>query len=714
MMLPLRNLKKQIRDYLSIDSIQVFARENLGVNRRTLLLILSAVVGVLVSFIALFLKIAIEKISHFSFSQNTKFLLPLIPGLGGLLVGILVYRIKKTKQGGGVEETIKIIRFGKTDVSIKDVFLRFITSAITLGSGGSAGKEAPVVHLGGGMGFLIGKFLNFPSSYLRTLSAAGVAAAIAAAFNTPIAGSFFALEILLADFTLDTFAMIVIAAVASMSVTQSFDHLTHSLYSPVFEFQGAFEYSFYIVIGVLGGITNVFFIKMLQEGERFFSALKMKVWLKPALGGLLLGMIELFLPAVMGEGYSVVNLFLSGNFSDVNQLFPSFLNQFMVLSLVSLLLVKMFATMLTVSSGGSGGTIFPALFLGANVGAIVAAFVQWFFPTYHFSAASWSLAGIISVLAAMTHAPIFSIMLFFELTQNFEAILPVLLVVSISILVSRRYQSGSLYSSSLEKEGIQMYKAMEQSVVESVRVEEVMHKKTNLIDANTSLANILKNFLYLPFSAGVVIDNNKRFLGVADFKTLKKYMPDEDLCNLLVASEVAYHANYWLLPEDSVLKALELMDEKDLSWLPVLNNNKEKYPVGFTTRKEILKVYNQTIANRSTQNIILQTNQDTHSSNLLNLGQEFHIDTIHVPATWDNKTIKDLNLRAKYNLTVIGIRPSEEVLNIVPDILYKLKTGDQLTYVGKSEDIENFYKDLPKEDAFFPFTSSRSSSPKQK
>lgn len=714
-MLPFQAIRKRFTDYFSIDHVQEFARETLGMNRRSLLLILSGLVGVLVAFSAWLLKIAIEKLALLTFEADdvSPFLFPLFPAMGGLVVGLLVYYINnKKKQGGGVEETIKIIRFGKTDVSFKDVFLRFITSNITLGSGGSAGKEAPVVYLGGSLGFLTGKLLHLPQSYLRTLSAAGVAAAITAAFNAPIAGSFFALEILLADFTLNTFAMIVIASVASMSFTQSVDHLTTHLYSPVFEFQGASEYFFYVVIGFAGGITNIVFVEILERSGKFFGKLKMKAWLKPALGGLMLGALGLFLPSVMGEGYPVMNLFLSGNFSDITTLYPQFLMGFTVTMLVVMLALKMVATAFTVSSGGSGGTIVPALFFGANVGAIIAAATHLVFPAYHFSAATWSLAGMISVLAAMTQAPIFSIMLFFELTHKFEAILPVLLIVSISILVSRHYMPGSLYSIALGKEGIRMYKAMEQSVMESVSVSEIMHRKTNLVDAHTSLHSLLKNFLYMPFSAGVIIDKQKKFIGVADLDSVKKYVHDENLCNLLVASEIARDADIWLLPDDSVLKALEIMDTKDFSWLPVLDNPLSKHPVGFVTRKEILKVYNRTIAKRNAQNIILQTNQESHSSNLLNLGQEFHIDTIHVPPLWDSKTIKELNLRAKYNLTIIGIRPKEAILNIVPDISYKLKQGDQLTYVGKSGDIDAFYKELPQIDGFFPFTNL-SNSPKK-
>lgn len=715
-MLPLQAIKKQIRDSINKEKLRVFFREHLGINRRSLLLILSAVVGGIVALAALFLKIGIEDLSHYTFTDSRipRWLLPLFPFLGGLAVGGLVYWAKKgKKQGGGVEETIKIIRFGKTDVSVKDVILRFITSNITLGTGGSAGKEAPVVHLGGSLGFLVGRFFQLPEAYLRTLSAAGVAAAIAAAFSAPIAGSFFALEILLADFTLNTFAMIIIAAVASMSVTQTFSHLTHHLFSLEFEFQGAHEYLAYVVIGIAGGMTNFIFVRALQRGEHLFSQLNIPLWFKPALGGLLLGFLGIFLPSVMGEGYEVMNHLLSGNFADLSKFYPQFFPKLAVLSLAFMLLLKILATVLTVSSGGSGGTIVPALFFGANVGALVAGIASMLFPFYHFSAASWSLAGMISVLAAMTQAPIFSIMLFFEMTHNFEAMLPVLIIVSISILVSRHYMPDSLYSFTLKKEGIRMYKAMEQSIMESVNVGDIMHRKTNLFDAHTSLHSILKNFLYLNFSAGVVVDKKKCFLGVIDLESVKKYVHEEDICNLLVASEIAKNPHIWLVAENSVLKALEIMDEKDLSWLPILDNSQNKHPIGFVTRKDILKVYNQTIAKRTTQNIILQTNQETHSSNLLNLGSEFHIDTIHVPPLWDGKTIRDLNLRAKYNLTIVGIKPREAVMNILPDISYKLKSDDQLTYVGKSENIEAFYKELPQFEGFFPFTSL-SNSPHQK
>lgn len=679
-----------------------FLRDHFGLNKKALMLFASAFLGVFVAGVALALKFLIAFFLSWGIDnedlEQVRFLLPLA---GGLLVGLLVWKVHgKKKVQGGVESTIKMLRVDHSSSRLRDVVMRFVTSAITLGSGGSAGKEGPVVHIGGGMGSLLGRYLQFPESFRRTLVGAGAAAGISAAFQAPIAGSFFALEILLADFTLDTFSMIVVASVAATAATQSFGEAVHHIHSPQYIFSSFWELAIFAGMGILGGLVNVIFVRTLETSDTLFARSHIPVWFRPAAGGLLMGILALAFPFVYGEGYAVMNLLLDGDFSGIASEYLQNDSINIALVLLLLILLKIVATALILGSGGSGGTIIPALFIGAGVGAFAAELTSVFMPHLDFSPGTWALAGMSSVLAGMTQAPLFSITLFFELTRSYESMLPVLIVVSFAMLVSRHFLRGSLYGVALRKEGIQLYQGMEQSIMQGFQVSELMHRRINIINSNASLGSIVEGFLHSSFSNGFVTDQKGRFIGTISLEGVREFIPMRHLFQLIIAEEVVEHSDKYLFPGQTLFEALELMDQVDAVYLPVLENAQTLKPIAYITRKEIISVYNREVVKRGTQNVLIEQ-AGTERSNYLHLGNEFHIETLPVPRRWINKTLKDIDLRAQYNLTVIGIKRSNEVNNIVPDAAYTLGQTDQLTIVGKPEDLSRLIEETSRERDIF-------------
>lgn len=673
-----------------IDKLRSFCRDQLGINKRFLLLLASAFVGVVVSFIAVFLSRSIEWLSHATYRNSGLIDFHfLMPAAGGVIVGAYLYFAKSDhRQKGGVEDIIKFIRLKRDTISPKDIITRFITSSITLGTGGSAGKEAPVVHLGGGIGALVGRFFRFPDSFVKTLAGAGVAAGIASAFQAPIAGSFFALEILLASFTLDTFSMVIIAAVTSTAVAQKLGHVTTHVHIVSNVMQNPVNLLFFTLIGILGGLVTVFFVRSLHFWESAFSRLGAPIWIKPALGGLLLGLLCYAFPGAYGEGYNIMNLWLSGDFSNFIYYAPMIAGAGVGVAMAVMLVVKIVATSLTLGSGGAGGTIVPALFIGTNLGAVIAYLAQTLFPELDIPGSTWVLVGMSAVLAPMTQAPIFAIMLFFELTQSYEVILPVLIVTSLSILISRHFLNGSLYSVTLEREGIRLYRGMEQSVMETIQVKDVSHQRINIIDRNVTLTTILNGFFHSTFMAGLVVDHEGRFIGVITLEAVKKHIKNQPLCDLLLASEIAAEKEIWVLPENNLMESLEIMDKTDQIFLPVLENRESKKPVGYITRKDIVKVYNRQVLKRGAQSILIEQDGASSMDNYLQVGEEFQIHTIPCPRAWVNKTLKEIDLRVQYNLTVIGVKKEDELSYIIPDIDYQFRKGDSITVVGKKEELE--------------------------
>ncbi|MCB1147030.1 MAG: chloride channel protein, partial [Leptospiraceae bacterium] len=400
------------------SAVVEFLRIKLGLNKKLMLLFSSALLGVIVAAAAIAFTFILHAVKDgaaaIPFLEANAYLKP---ALGGLAVGIIVFLILRKPQGGGVEETIKMIKVDYKTTGLRHAIVRLLTSSITLGSGGSAGKEGPAVNIGGIVGSLLGRLLPFPESYVRTLIGAGAAAGIASAFQAPIAGAFFALEILLADFTLDTFSMIVVASVASTAVTQSFGDYSRHLKVPDYSFNDPIELLFYAAMGVAGGLIAVFFIRTLHASEEFFKRSPLPRFLKPALGGLLLGALAMIIPEIFGEGYQLINMTMAGKADELlgQYRLADYLGIAGILSVV--MVAKIFGTAFTLGSGGSGGTIIPALFIGAIVGSIMAEITSYFFPELKISPGTWAMVGMGSVLAAMTQGPLFSITLFFEITR---------------------------------------------------------------------------------------------------------------------------------------------------------------------------------------------------------------------------------------------------------------------------------------------------------
>lgn len=674
------------------QKVILILREKLGLNKKFLLLIASAIIGIVVALILVLLRTLLNEIVHAHISNQFYYFLPAV---GGLIVGLVVYWVLGEPQGAGIEQTIKMIKVDSSKSGPRHVFVRFFTAFITLGSGGSAGKESPSVHIGGLMGSLFGRLLPFPDSYVRTLIGAGAAAGISSAFSTPIAGAFFALEILLADFTLDTFSMIVVAAVASTAVTQSFGAVSENFVSSEYHFSNPVELLFFAGMGVVGGMVAVFFIRWIEISVSFFEHIKIPLWIKPAIGGLTLGIILIFFPEIRGEGYETINGLLTGDVMNVLRLSVMSEHLGVFSFLILLIFFKVTGTAITLGSGGSGGTIVPALFLGALVGILSAEITLYFMPQMEISKSTWALIGMSSVLAATTHAPLFSITMFFEVTRNYEVILPVLVVVTTSILVSKHYLGGSLYSLSLRKEGIRLYQGMEQSIMEQISIEDIMHKDINLINSNVSLGNIIQGFLHTDYTAGFVIDTQGRYLGLVTIDDVRDYVDEHELYNLLLASELARNPDIWVLPKMSLLEGLERMDNHDMVWLPVLQDDRSENPIAYITRKDIIAIYNREIRRRDTHSMVVESGKNSLPDSLA-ITDNLQIETLAVPKQWVGKCLKDIDLRAKFNVTVIGISALGSQKNIVPDVNYLLKPNEQLIIVGAKEDIQEIFTQIEK------------------
>jgi len=341
------------------------------------MILVAIIIGVVAGFSAIGIRALIKFFSQLSFSgpgnlleniiATPWYLILIIPVIGGIIVGPLIYYFAPEAKGHGVPEVMQAILLKGGQIRGRVAVVKALASAITIGTGGSVGREGPIIQIGSSLGSVIGQFLRVSPKRLKTLVGCGAAAGIAAAFNAPIAGALFAVEIILMDFAVAQFSPIVISSVMATVISHTFEGNFTAFIVPKYQLASPVEIGFYFVLGAASGVVAYLFIKTLYYSEEIFdNRIKIPEYLKPALGGIGIGLIALVFPQIMGVGYDSINNALYGN-----------MVWYIALALI---FMKILATSLTLGSGGSGGIFAPSLFMGAMLGYFFGFFVHTYFP----------------------------------------------------------------------------------------------------------------------------------------------------------------------------------------------------------------------------------------------------------------------------------------------------------------------------------------------
>ncbi|MDH7574008.1 MAG: chloride channel protein, partial [Clostridia bacterium] len=349
-----------------------------------------------------------------------------IPALGGLLVGPLTHFLAREAKGHGVPEVMESVSLRGGRIRLRVIAVKALASATCIGSGGSVGREGPIIQMGSAIGSSIGQILRVPEPMLRTLVACGAAAGIAATFNTPIAGVIFALEIILGEFTASNFGLLVVSSVTASLLSRVLLGDNPAFAVPAYyQLHHPVELLFYVFLGLAAGAVGAAFTRLLYFLEDFFDKIKyLPAYLQPAVGGLALGLIGWKLPQIFGIGYETVSLALAGELT--------------LGLLIILLLAKLVATSLTLGSGGSGGIFAPSLFMGAMLGGLWGTLIHTVYPQLTAPSGAYSLVGMGAVVAATTQAPIQAILIVFEMTRDYRIILPLMMACVVGTFIAQR------------------------------------------------------------------------------------------------------------------------------------------------------------------------------------------------------------------------------------------------------------------------------------
>ena len=599
--------------------------------------------------------------------------LAIIPVIGGLAVGTLIRFFAPEAGGHGVPEVIRAVAERNGLMRKRVVVVKSLASAITISSGGSAGREGPIIQIGAAIVSAVGQFLRVPPRQLRTLAGCGAAAGIAATFNAPIAGTLFAVEVILGEFGILQFTPIVIAAVTATVVARGAWGNEPVFHAPAYELTSGYELLLYAGLGIFCGLVAFAFKRLMIRAEEGFEHWRgvPSMW-KPAAGGLLTALIGMWLPAV----YAAL----------VNQL-PWYL-------LGLLLVMKMAATSFTLGSGGSGGVFAPSLFIGAMAGGLIGNLAGLLHGAHAGSPGSYALVGMGGMVAGAMHAPITAMIMIFELTGTYTIILPLMTVCSLSVLISSRLQRESIYTWKLLRMGVDLFQGRSLDVFQRRPVRSAMRTDPPCLRPESPASAVLELLLNGAHESVYITDADRRLLGVVSLSDLKALLVRRDaLRHGVIALDLANEQPAVCRPDDDLRDAMVLFGGSGLSELAVIDDPESRRLVGALRHRDVVAVYNQDIIQQDTADVLAQHMKDMPAGRLAPLMEGFSLLDWKAPPRYWHKTLREAALPATFNVNVVLIKESTgdgrqpRLAPRIPRSDDRIAPGCELILCGRDEDL---------------------------
>jgi len=500
----------------------------------------------------------------------------LIPVAGALAMGYLLYRYFPNARGSGVPQTKAALYARDGHISLRTVLGKFGCTAATLASGIPLGREGPSVQVGAGIASVLGRVLGLRPEKVKALIPVGAAAAIAAAFNTPMAAVLFALEEVVGDMHAPVLGSVVLASATSWAMLRLLLGNNPLFHVPQYELIHPMEFGIYAVLGVAGGFLSVAFTKLLLAmRQRFLLLPRNSRWWHPVVGGVTVGLMGWFVPQVLGVGYSYVGEALNGT---------------MAFKLMALLVVlKLFAVTASYASGNAGGIFGPSLFLGAMLGGAVGTVAHHLFPTYTAMPGAYALVGMGALFAGIVRAPMTSVLMIFEMTRDYSVIVPLMIANLASLFISSRFQKQPIYEALARQDGIHLPNHKERQELGQRRVFDVMRSDAETLPAQMSVHEAVEQMRSNQFRAWPVVDEES-VVGVLSRATMESALDDgraeQKLIDLFETLEFPH-----VHKDHALHQALERMSSAHVDMLPVVNRADIHKLEGIVTLRDVLDSY---------------------------------------------------------------------------------------------------------------------------
>jgi len=599
----------------------------------------------------------------------------LAPAVGGLVVGLIIYFGAREAKGHGVPEVMESVVMHGGRIRPRVVLAKLFASGVCIGTGGSVGREGAIVQIVAAAGSTVGQWLRIDARRLRTLVGCGAAAGIAGTFNAPVAGALFAVEIILGDFGVTQFSPIVISSVSATVISRHFLGNFPAFEVPPYALVHGAELFAYGGLGILAAVVAIAFVQTLYAFEDAFD--RVPVWppLLTIAGGLMIGVIGIWLPQVFGVGYEAINEALDGHM----------VWQFMLL----LVAFKILAVSITIGSGGSGGVFAPSLFIGAMTGGAVGTVVHLLWPASTGGVGAYALVGMGAVVAAATHAPITAILIIFELTGDYHIILPLMISCIIATLLATRFQRGSIYTLKLLRRGIDIRHGRALNVLQPVPAREVMRTDFATVAPGDGLLALIAKFIDHPGNTLFVVDGERRLLGIITAGEIQPVMRDPSALETLLIAEDLYVTDGIprLDPDDSLADVMKYL-ESYRGEVPVLEEGRL---VGVVWPEDVIERYNDEVFMRDMAGSMASTVRPRSGPQSIAAVGGTSVAELPVPQDFVGQSIGGLNVRGAYGLTILMIKHANgeglQRLTTSPTADYVFAPGDVMLVLGPDEQI---------------------------
>ncbi|MEM7412242.1 MAG: chloride channel protein [Myxococcota bacterium] len=603
-----------------------------------------------------------------------------LPAIGGLIVGPLIYFFAREAKGHGVPEVMAAVALRGGIMRPRVVGVKALASAISIGSGGSVGREGPIVQIGSALGSSIGQLLKLPPAQLRTIVGCGAAAGVSATFNAPIAGALFAAEVVVGNFAVAQLSPIVISSVVATVVSRFFLGNHPAFPVPSYELVSPFELVPYMGAGFVAGFVALGFMFTLYRTEDVFEKVPVPEWARAMVGGALVGTIGIFFPNIFGVGYSTIGAALT--------------SELPALLLGTLIVIKILATSITIGSGGSGGVFAPSLFLGAMTGGFLGTFVHQWFPDATASSGAYALVTMGAVVAATTHAPITAIIMIFELTQTITIIPPLMAACVVSTLVTTYLHRDSIYTMKLRRRGIDLFEEEPSNVLRSLFVHQVMDRSPEVIRADAGFEEVIDRVLGSEHTDFFVVDRMERLVGTFHLRDFTRMLTEQEaLRPIVVAGDLADPSPPTVTDADDLHLVMQVFSGTHAEEVAVVGVHESATVIGSVHKRDVMQAYNEEVLRRDLAGSVSDQMLVASKGQQVALGGGYVVQEILAPPRFFGRSIRDADIAATTGVHIVlqrkrntdDGRPPIRV-PVADDIIHE---GDRLVVSGTKNAVES-------------------------
>lgn len=607
-----------------------------------------------------------------------------IPAIGMLIQAMMIKSFPKTAKKKGVAEVIKAVALRGGYISFRTTLFHFIAPVICIGTGGTVGPEGPAAQIGGGLGSKLGNMFGLSDSRRRIFTAAGAGAAISAIFNTPLGGIFFALEVvLLNDFQTPTFSALILASVTASAIARILvgnESLFHFHHVPFSDYSNLYVYA---ILGIIIGIISILFIRyssFVEHNFRKHILKRMPQWLVMTFVGLLVGLAGYYYNEIFGIGYNAINEFLSGS---------------MAWHIVLIVIVLKFILVpLILYSGGFGGLFAPSLFIGAGIGYLFAVLLNNVWGA-ELNVMTFVLVGMGAALGGINTIPISSILIIFEMTQDYSFILPLMLAIVVSTTMVQLAMHGSVHTKHLEEQGYQIANGRESRILRNILISDIKLYPVEIIKETAPLRQIVGKLIQSDVSVFYVEDEKNEIIGAISGSEIRPIIADFDAVkDFIVARDIMKTDIYIAKPNDNLDRILRYFGKYNMDEFPVIDNGKI---LGAVTKQEVIECYNKESLKHNLADGLTEEIVSLERAGETELG-DYKLAERKVPDNFIGKTLAELKIRNNYGLEVLVLKRPRDLFSIdeseyeiiAPTADTKLERGDILVVFGNKEKIDEF------------------------